>query len=103
LGQDKVLIATAIVSVLGVQIACGMNSGPVESNVLLLDVAVAVAWAYGAYVAWRAASSLGYQPVWRAAWVVGVLFPLLNVLVLAELYDRCNRKMKAGPRTTNRL
>ena len=79
MGQGKLLVATAIVIILVVMIAVGMNSGPIESNVLVLDVAAAVAWAYGAFVAWKTASSLGYHPVWRAAWVVGVLIPFLNI------------------------
>jgi hypothetical protein len=103
MAQGKLLIATAIVTILAVMIAVGMNSGPVESNVLVLDVVAAVAWAYGGFVAWKIASSLGYDPIWRAAWVVGVLVPFLNVLVLAALYDRCNRKVKAGLSTTNPL
>ena len=103
MGQEKLLIATAIVIILGVMIAVGMNSGPVESNVLVLDVAAAVALVYGAFVAWKTASSLGYHPVWRAAWVVGVLIPYLNVWVLAALYDQCNRRLKAGSSTTNPL
>ena len=100
-GQGKLLIATAIVIILGVMIAVGMNSGPVESNALVLDVAAAAAWAYAAFVAYKTGASLEYRPVWRAAWVVGVLIPFLNVLVLAALYDRCSRKMQAGARTTD--
>jgi hypothetical protein len=102
-GQGRLLVVSAIAIILGVMISVGMNSGPVESNVLILDVAAALAWAYGAFVAWKTASSLAYHPVWRAAWVVGVLIPFLNVLVLAALYDRCSRKIKAGPSTTNPL
>ena len=96
MGREKLLIVAAIVILFGVTIAIAMNSGTVESNVLVLNVACSLAWAYAAFVAWKTSSSLGYHPILRAAWLLGVLIPFLNILVFAELYDRCDRKMRSG-------
>ena len=94
--HEKTLLIAAIVLLLAVMLAVSMNRG--EFSFIVDVVLSTLSWGFAVFAAWRATTAMNYCPFGRIVWVTGVLLPFVNVLVLGELYDRCNRSIEVHRR-----